>query len=104
MILDAEEIIDRGLCSLRPEQRAGGRIGQLRRDPHFTTRPHQCAADDDIDVRLDADLFGSAESLANREAAMLERTTSDFKPPSDVVTASGRLNARKSVSTSGRSS
>ena len=40
---------------------------------------------------------------ANRAAARLERTTSDFRPESEVVNASGRLKARKSVSGSGRS-
>ena len=40
---------------------------------------------------------------ANRDAARLERTTSDFSAESEVVNASGRLNARKSVSGSGRS-
>jgi hypothetical protein len=40
---------------------------------------------------------------ANRDAAKLERTTSDFSAESEVVNASGRLKAKKSVSGSGRS-
>ena len=45
----------------------------------------------------------SGASLENREAARLDRTTSDCRPESDAVMASDRLNAKKSVSGSGRS-
>jgi len=41
--------------------------------------------------------------LAKRAAVALERTTSEPMPASEVVIASGRLNARKSVSGSARS-
>jgi hypothetical protein len=34
---------------------------------------------------------------------MLERTTSERRPPSELATASGKLKARNSVSASGRS-
>jgi hypothetical protein len=44
----------------------------------------------------------SGASPANRAAVALERTTRDPIPESEVVMASGRLNARKSVSGSGR--
>ena len=39
----------------------------------------------------------SCVPTANRDAARLERTTRDFSAESEVVNASGRLNARKSV-------
>ena len=44
----------------------------------------------------------SGASPANRAAVALDRTISDPMPANDVVMASGRLNARKSMSGSGR--
>ena len=48
-----------------------------------------------------ANVLRSGVSPAKRAATALERTVSDPMPESDVVIASGRLKARKSVSASG---
>ena len=50
----------------------------------------------------EASAFRSGASTRKRPATALERTTSDSMPDSVVVIASARLNARKSVSASGR--
>ena len=63
----------------------------------------QRAGHDHVDVGLRADFSRVLASPANRAAAMLDRTTSDSSPDSELVSASGRLKARKSVSGSGRS-
>ena len=79
LVLDVKQVSERRLRGVRREQSSGGCIRQLRCDPHLIASAKQSSGHDDVHVGFSRYCFkvGIGPNFA---AAMLERTTSFFRP------------------------
>ena len=102
LVLHAKQIPHRRLRSVRRKQRSGRSVCHLRGYSHFVAR-REAGFRSTITSTSASAATKLLSASAPKRAAMLERTTSDSRPESDAVSASGRLKARNSVSGSGRS-
>ncbi len=100
-VLQLKQVGDRRLRDVRPDQRAGVGIGQLRADADMLPGAQDRSGQHDVDAEIAPDRAHVGSRRLTRACA--ERTMTDSSPASAMETASGTLNARKSVSGSGRS-
>jgi hypothetical protein len=98
-----EQVAEGRVGALRPDDGASRRFDELDIESNVFADPQHGSGEDDVDVGLARDGWPAGISPANRDAMRLDRTIRESSPDNALTTASGRLNARKSIEGSGRS-
>ena len=83
VVLDGEDVVERAVVALRPDLRVGGRLEQLRRDPHAIAGLAHAALEDVRDLEGPRDL-GRRDRLALVREGGVARSDRKRRHPTEV--------------------